>query len=239
MKKILFIAVVLFVISPLASLRAADLGFRGTAPGPQKAVETAWAPDFWSGAFIGGHLGGAFSGNNNFSGIFRVPVDERLVGGLQLGGDWQFAPTWLVGVEAQYSWMSGRMGANFPGSVSYRNKQYGIGSLTARLGYVFGPALVYAKGGYAFADSKESVTVQGVAVPFSLRGSCSQGWTGGVGLEFLMTPDLSAKIEYQYYDFGKSELVSPILGKFRTDDNTVKLGVNYRFNWAGRVAARD
>ncbi|MCL2715516.1 MAG: outer membrane beta-barrel protein [Alphaproteobacteria bacterium] len=239
MKQILFLAVVLLVSSPPESSCAADLGLRGTAPPPpQRAVEYATAPDFWSGLYIGGHLGGAFSGNNNFSGIFRVPGNERFLGGVQLGADYRFAPTWLIGVEGQYSWLSGGMGAIFPGAVSYRNKQNGIGSLTARLGYIFGPALVYAKGGYAFADSSESVSAHGVAVPFSISGSRSQGWTGGVGLEFLMAPDLSAKIEYQYYDFGRSELVIPAQGKFRTDDNSVKLGVNYRFNWAGPVVAR-
>jgi outer membrane immunogenic protein len=45
-----------------------------------------------------------------------------------------------------------------------------------------------------------------------------------------------------YYDFGTTRFTTPIalapFGSFRTDDHTLKLGVNYRFNFASPVVAR-
>ena len=45
-----------------------------------------------------------------------------------------------------------------------------------------------------------------------------------------------------YYDFGSTRFVTPAalapFGSFHTDDHTLKLGVNYRFNFASPVVAR-
>ena len=56
----------------------------------------------WTGFYIGGHLGGAFSGSNNFNGLVLSDYSARLLGGVQGGADWQFAPNWVVGLEGQY-----------------------------------------------------------------------------------------------------------------------------------------
>ena len=43
-------------------------------------------------------------------------------------------------------------------------------------------------------------------------------------------------------DIGKASFAPPVplipAGSFTTDDQTVKAGVNYRFNWGGPIAAR-
>ena len=52
----------------------------------------------WTGFYIGGHVGGAFAGDNIFQ-----SSDARFIGGVQGGFDYQFAPNWVVGIEAQYS----------------------------------------------------------------------------------------------------------------------------------------
>ena len=56
----------------------------------------------WTGFYIGGHVGGAFAGNDTFSGS-----DGRFLGGGQVGFDYQFAPNWVAGIEAQYCWLGG------------------------------------------------------------------------------------------------------------------------------------
>ncbi|MCL2713402.1 MAG: outer membrane beta-barrel protein [Alphaproteobacteria bacterium] len=233
MRNAMLIAAVLCVISASFPARSADLAYRASPPprGPDYA-----SPVYdWNAFYIGGHLGGAFSGNNNFdSAIIRNISQGRFLGGLQAGADYQFAPNWLVGIEGQYSWVDGHLGADFPepGNYTYSNRQSGLGSLTGRLGYVWGPGMVYAKGGYAFASNKDGVTDAGVPVAFTSSGDHSNGFTVGTGLEFLVAPNWSAKIEYQYFSFGRTILQTPELGKFSTDDNTVKLGINYRFNSA-------
>ncbi len=192
----------------------------------------------WTGFYIGGHVGGAFAGNNSLAGS-----DGRFLGGVQGGFDYQFAPNWVIGAEAQYSWLANSGGSvAFPGNglITSRNDQ--IGSATGRFGYTWGPALLYAKGGYAWRDSPNiGVSVGGTPVAFTNDGAHKDGWTVGAGLEYMFAPNWSAKAEYQYYNFGNTTFSGPaaIAGsRFRDDDHTVKLGVNYRFGWGGPVQSK-
>ncbi len=241
MKKVFLAAAALAVLGATQSARAADLGAR--APYYQKAPAYV-APIYnWTGFYVGAHLGGAFSSDNNFSGLATGNNSNgRFLGGVQVGADWQFAPNWVIGAEGQYSWLSGNVGAVFPGGI-YTNDQRGLGSITGRVGYTWGPGLLYVKGGYAFSDNNESVTTPaGVPVGFATTGDHSNGYTVGAGVEYMFAPNWSAKVEYQYYNFGNATFVAPPAlvpaGSFTTDDHTVKAGVNYRFNWGGPVAAR-
>ena len=194
----------------------------------------------WTGFYIGGHLGGAFAGNNSLEGS-----GGRFMGGLQGGFDYQFATNWVVGAEAQYSWLSSNNnnGVLFPGSTLVTTNNNQLGSATGRLGYTWGPALLYAKGGYAWRDNPNiGVSVAGVPAAFTTDGTHNNGYTVGAGLEYMFAPNWSAKAEYQYYNFGNTTFTSgpaPIVGaRFRDDEHTVKVGVNYRFGWGGPVAAR-
>jgi len=240
MKKFLLATVAVAALGAIAPANAADLGAR---PYYNKAPAYA-APIYnWTGFYIGGHVGGAFSGSNNFNGLVLSDSSARLMGGLQAGGDWQFAPNWLIGVEGQYSWLgNNQLNATFPSGLVYRNDQRAIASITGRVGYTWGPGLVYVKGGYAYSDNKETLTLGGVPVAFALDHSHRDGYTVGAGVEYMFAQNWSAKAEYQYYNFGDSRFVAPAalvpFGTFHNDDHTVKVGVNYRFNLGGPVAAR-
>ena len=193
----------------------------------------------WTGFYIGGHLGGAFGDDNGLLGS-----GGRFMGGVQGGFDYQFAPNWVAGVEAQYSWLnSNATGVLFPANTLVISRNDQIGSVTGRFGYTWGPALVYAKGGFAWRDNPNiGVTVGSTPVAFATTGGNNNGWTVGAGLEYMFAPNWSAKAEYQYYNFGSANFTSPAAlvpaGSFTTDDHTVKAGVNYRFNWASPVVAR-
>ncbi len=194
----------------------------------------------WTGFYIGGHVGGGFAGDNSLQGS-----DARFLGGVQGGFDYQFAPNWVMGVEAQYSWLGGgsNSGVTFPGGTLVTANTDQLGSVTGRLGYTWGPALLYAKGGYAWRDNNNiAVSFAGVPQPFTTDGSHRDGYTVGAGLEYMFAPSWSAKVEYQYYNFGNTTFTSgpaDIVGtRFRDDDHTVKAGLNYRFGWGGPIATR-
>ncbi|GKQ51621.1 outer membrane protein [Bradyrhizobium sp. Ce-3] len=216
-----------------ATADAADFnrGYYQKAPAPVYA-----APLYnWTGFYLGGHLGGVFSGNNNFNGLALSDSDGRFMGGVQAGYDWQLSPMWVIGLEGQYSWVGGhQLNAIFPGGYVYNNNQRGIGSITGRVGYTWGPGLIYVKGGYAYSDNNETVTLGGAPVGFALSDNHSNGWTIGGGAEYMFAPNWSAKVEYQYYDFGDSRFTAPgalvPVGSFHNDEHTVKAGLNYRFN---------
>jgi outer membrane immunogenic protein len=238
MKKFLLGTVALVALGATVPALAADLAARPYT----KAAPYAAQPIYnWTGFYIGGHIGGAFAGNNSLNGN-----DGRFLGGVQGGADYQFAPNWVIGIEAQYSWLSNsNNGRLFPGGVVVTSNNDQLGSVTGRLGYTWGPALLYAKGGYAWKDGNNlGVSVGGLPVAFATDGNHRDGFTVGGGLEYMFAQNWSAKVEYQYYNFGNTTFTAGPLAfgtRFRDEEHTVKAGLNYRFNWGnwgGPVVAK-
>ena len=221
MRKILLASVAIIGFGAIVPAQAADLAARPYTKAP--AYEPA--PIYnWTGFYIGGHVGGAFGGDNNFYSpgfTYNGSNDGVFMGGVQAGYDTQFSANWVFGLEANYSFLdTGSWFAN-----------RGLGSVTGRLGYTWGPAMLYVKGGYGWADSRYTNGFAG--------DGGRDGYTVGGGLEYLFTQNWSGKIEYQYYDFGNVNFVTPagVAGTFRNDEHTVKVGLNYRFNWGAPAPA--
>jgi outer membrane immunogenic protein len=234
MKKILLATVAVVALGATVPALAADLA---AAPRYTKAPAYAQPIYNWTGFYIGGHVGGGFGGDNSILG------DSRFLGGVQGGADYQFAPNWVAGVEAQYSWTSNNNNSlAFPGGFVATSNSDQLGSVTGRLGYTFGPTLLYAKGGYAWKDGNNlAVTTGGVPVAFTTTGSHRDGYTVGAGAEYMFAPNWSAKLEYMYYNFGSTTFVTPVGlagARFNDDEHVLKAGVNYRFNWGNPIAAR-
>ncbi|MBN8976357.1 MAG: outer membrane protein [Xanthobacteraceae bacterium] len=217
MKKILLGTVALIALGATAPALAADLAARPYTKAPAYVP----APIYnWTGFYLGGHVGGSFRGDDN--NVFGGSRDGSFLGGVQVGYDNQFAPNWVFGLEANYSFKDT--------NGFFANR--GLGSVTGRLGYTWGPALLYVKGGYGWADTRFSNGFGG--------DGGRDGYTVGGGLEYLFTQNWSGKIEYQYYDFGNVNVIAPggIVGRFRNDEHTIKVGLNYRFNWGAPVVAK-
>jgi outer membrane immunogenic protein len=237
MKKLLLGTVALVALGATVPALAADLPARTYTKAPAYAPQPIYN---WTGFYIGGHIGGAFAGNNSLT-----STDGQFLGGVQGGYDYQFAPNWVLGAEVQYSWLgSNGNGVTLPGGTLITSSTEQLGSVTGRLGYTWGsPVLLYAKGGYAWRNGGDlAASAAGTPVAFATDGSHRDGFTVGAGLEYLFAPNWSAKAEYQYYNFGNTTFVAgpaAIVGlRFRDDEHTVKAGVNYRFNWGGPVVAK-
>src|ERR1700755_701748 len=145
MKKILLAAAMIAFAAPAV---AADMPARTYTKAP--AYTAPQVIYNWTGFYVGGHVGGAFAGDHSLHGS-----DARFLGGVQGGFDYQFAPAWVVGIEAQYSWLGGgnNNGVLFPGGTLVTANSDQLGSVTGRIGYTWGPALLYGKGGYAWRDN--------------------------------------------------------------------------------------
>ncbi len=228
MRKFLLGTVALWAIAAPAS--AADLRVKAPA-----YVAPAAPPLYtWTGFYIGGHIGAAFRDNNN--NIFGNNDDARFIGGGQIGADYQFSGSWLIGVEGQYSYVDRNNNPFlFPGG-SFNQDLRGLASFTGRVGYTWGPGLIYFKGGYAYADMRNI----GVG-PFTFNDN-RDGYTIGGGLEYMFAQNWSGKVEYQYFDFGRRDLSvgAPLVAvpSWREEQHTVKVGLNYRFNLASPFTAR-
>lgn len=235
MKKILLGSVALVALGT-ASAFAADLPARTYTKAPAYVP----APIYnWTGFYIGGHIGGAFNGSDNLYGS-----DGRFAGGVQGGADYQFAPNWVLGIEAEYTWAArdttNVLFAAPPAAVPFtvQGRSSDFGSVTGRLGYTWGPALLYAKGGLAFRGNNDNVNVFNTATGAPLAFAVSRkdtGYTVGAGLEYMFLPSWSAKVEYMYADYGRQTYFNAV--DFSASTHTVKAGVNYHFNWGGPVVA--
>ena len=232
-KFLLGASALLALVTPAAAADVSPQTY--TKAPPYTAPQTAYD---WTGFYVGGHVGGAFAGDSTFQ-----SGNPRFLGGVQGGFDYQFAPNWAAGIEGQYSWLpANNNGVLFPGGTSVTSNTDQFGSVTGRLGYTTGPALLYAKGGFAWRNNELGVNVGGMPAGFTANDSKKDGYTLGAGLEYLFAPNWSAKAEYQYYNFGKTNFTSgpaDITGvRGREDEHTVKLGVSYRFGWGGPPASR-
>ena len=235
MKKILLAATVAALSS--TSVFAADLAARPYTKAPPAYV----APIYnWTGFYIGAQVGGAFQGSSGFTTndplVSGSRNDSSFLGGGVVGANYQFAPNWVVGLEGEFNGLSSNRHTFNDGTDAIRIKNDWLASVTGRLGYTWGPGMIYAKGGVAFRDNGGIDSTSAFLVDRK-----DTGYTVGAGLEYMFAPAWSAKIEYQYYNFDTTRVAFgtlPSLVSYKDDLHTVKAGINYHFNWGGPVVAR-
>lgn len=191
-------------------------------------VKAAALSDPWSGSYAGVHGGYGWS-HMTFEftpGIIGTPQPKGFFGGIQTGYNWRLAPNWLFGLEGDNSFGSlTNTAANqsvLAGTT--RGKIDDLATVRARFGYLADRSLWYVTGGAAVGEVKATSVPTGFV--FDVK-SLQAGWTAGGGIECMIDPNWSAKVEYLYVDLGKNW---DSIGPFGTRDvtvNTVKLGLNY------------
>ena len=65
------------------------------------------------------------------------------------------------------------------------------------------------------------------------------GWTAGAGVEWGLTQNLTARVEYLYLDLGSATSVFPLSNRQESSSvtmNVARFGVNYKFG--GPVVAK-
>ncbi len=108
-----------------------------------------------------------------------------------------------------------------------------MADITGRVGFTADRALVYLKGGVAWADSEYTVSLPALGLNTSISDTRIGGLLG-VGVEYAVTRNWSAKVEYNYIDFGTETYTANALGiaanaEIDQQMHVVKGGVNYRF----------
>ena len=218
----LLLAAALLSVATAAS--AADMQARPYTKAPPPLVSPAYD---WSGFYIGA-MGGYGWDREDSSGGF---------GGGTIGYNWQFPGSQFVfgiEVDAAGATIKDSLTADVGDGIMATEelKINSFGSVTGRAGVAWDAALFYAKGGFAWAYRKDSISVP----EFGLNVSDSQthtGYTIGGGVEYLFTPNWSAKGEYMYTSLGSktynlgSEL--ELFDSGTIDFHTIKIGVNYHF----------
>ncbi len=212
-----------------ASARAADI----LAPPPPALAAAPQQPHLTF--YAGLNLGGGWSANNS-----NYTNDSAgVLGGGQIGFNFQFAPRFLVGAEADFqgtSLSSNTNGAVFPGAIAGGFIPFSpngganlpwFGTVRGRAGFLLAPSiLVYGTGGFAYGDVENGWT--GLA-------NTRTGWTAGGGIAWLFAHNWSLKLEYLYVNLAQSGNGGWAWGGGRRDAqfNVVRAGLNYHFNGGG------
>jgi outer membrane immunogenic protein len=225
---------------------AADLAARPYTKAPAAVVLS------WTGFYVGAEGGGGW-GKDNWTlplagGITAAgtSISGATAGGV-IGYNWQMPSNLVLGIEANLDWadIAATSSCTQNALLNCRSRLDAMYTVTGRLGYAFSSALLYVKGGGAWTNNKYAVTTAATGTLLESGSASRDGWTVGAGLEYMFAPNWSAKVEYDYYDFGNKStlLVSPagVAGDIinsKLTVNNVKAGVNYHFNWGGPVVAK-
>jgi outer membrane immunogenic protein len=229
---------------------AADLW--APPPMPYKAPPPPPTPAWdWTGFYLGIDVGAAWATDTvsptiDDGGTAVFPRSNKLstsgpLGGATIGFNYQLS-SFVFGVEGDFGGLAIASSVADPGSGtlaeidSINNGWYG--DATGRLGFVWGPALLYGKGGWAIFNGQASTTTALAGYSATQSGSFT-GWTYGGGLEYRLGGPWSAKVEYLHFAFGTKDAsltavtaapvgtVYPYANALSVD--TVKFGLNYKF----------
>ncbi|WJR79597.1 outer membrane protein [Bradyrhizobium sp. NP1] len=190
-----------------ASADAADFNYGQRAPYTVNQPLNMYS---WAGPYLGGNLGYAWGTVDN-----SPAKPSGFVIGAQGGYNWQNGP-WVFGVEGDIQ-ATGADDTFAP----WKFSNPWFGTVRGRAGYAFNNILFYGTAGLAFGE------LRGQTFGFS-ESHVTAGWTGGVGAEFGLNQNWSAKIEYLYVDLSESQfVVTGVQNGYRF--GVVRAGVNYHF----------
>ena len=192
-------------------------------------------PFTWNGLYGGVNIGYGFGNSNQESGAYTYPGFPNggawagtqdlngVIGGGQIGYNWQFSPWLVLGFEAdiqaadlnsQRNYIGPGFGppANFTAVNSAQSVDW-FGTARGRIGLVL-PSwpnlMVYGTGGFAYGQVNHAVSVTNVFPNVAavngrtLFDDTATGWAAGGGVEWtpMSFPSWSLKVEYLYTDLG-------------------------------------
>lgn len=231
---------------------AADLGR------PPPVYKAPPVPVFsWTGWYIGGNLGYGWGTNtdpvvtSNFAtigpGAFANLKPKGLIGGGQIGYDWQMSPNFVLGLVADFQGAdikdTGTVPVAFviPGVVAIATtttlseKLDSLGTGRVRAGLTYNNWLFYGSGGVAYGNVKSTVDFGNV-----IDGSRSEnriGWAGGGGVNYAMTPNWIVGADYLHYDLGRTSVTgfdgvgagASITASQKVGGDIIRGVINYKF----------
>ena len=190
----------------------------------------------WTGIYVGINGGGGW-GRQDPLNIITDRFDSHsfdISGGLfggTIGAQVQVSNV-VLGFEADIDWadISGSgtttpsvLGTPLGATVNASSKLDWISTARARAGLAQGNWLYYATGGLSLAEAKSSLTVNGFACGtnglFCTGSGRKVGAALGAGVEYGISPALSAKLEYLFIAAASVDI---------SKVNTIRAGLNYR-----------
>jgi outer membrane immunogenic protein len=229
------------------------------------ALAAAQEESPWHGFYVGANAGGAWSTADADATVTGTTSDNAIntvtsvkghlpsahkntfTGGLEGGYNYIMGSDILLGVETDIDYFHIRregFRTATVGAVTYSVDQSlhtdFLWTLRARAGYIFSEKfLVFASGGLALTETHYNADFfdnQGNAVSYPEHSGTRTGWTVGGGAGYAITPNILAKAEYLYEDFGSSRYTATSASGNVTLNTEAHLrshlfraGIDYRF----------
>jgi outer membrane immunogenic protein len=215
----------------LAALVAAGPAIAADNLAPTYKAAPAARSFNWSGFYFGGTVGGGMASlpvtdmDNLVGGFEGVAAlngpalkSAGWVGGVHAGYNWQFAPSFLFGLDGDFDWSNfkasdttcfGFCGPNGSDHIVASSRLDHFGSFRARFGLTYDRTMIYVTGGPAYGHIKASLAdleCSGCRNPGSPRFSASDssnhwGVAVGAGVEYALTENWILRGEYMHLDF--------------------------------------
>jgi outer membrane receptor protein involved in Fe transport/opacity protein-like surface antigen len=186
----------------------------------------------WSGFYLGLNAGGAFGVNTmsaSDGGGSASVKEPGFLGGAQVGANYQTGPM-VWGFEADYD--ASTQNKSLPAGVltGSTSQTPWFATLRGRVGMAFDRTLVYGTAGGAVGELRSIAAIPAGTTSTTVTYGT---WTAGGGIEYGITDNLSARVEYLYLD--KNSISTGVIGPPPTQitshlqDNLVRAALNYRF----------
>ncbi len=220
--------------------RAADATFPPLSTQLPLKAPPAWATPYfdWSGFYVGGHVGYS-RGNARVTVVDDDPTNfsksfGSLTGGLQGGYNYVLPSRFLLGVEADASFLNNLSADDLawfrttPDTDIAERIEF-MSTVRGRLGYAFDRWMVYATGGFAWSLGRYLQT-PGVIDDPDKALHLHTGWAAGTGAEFAIAPNWIARLEYLYANFGHADVLFPsgTTAGSAYDVHMIRGGLNYK-----------
>jgi len=230
----------IFAVPALVLAGAVAISAAASAAPLNNAAPEVAAPVNWTGFYVGGDIGGLAWHGHGTSDFFQQngnpndgerdnfvrhsPSSTSVTGGIYAGLNWQFVPSWVIGLEAD--WQPTKLQDSFcrqtdvlSGSCSTEDRGLATiardlrlsGTVRGRLGWSFEQMMVYATGGSAFGDVHTALGLNctfgcgltGIPTTASAENSTRKtGWVVGGGIERMFGHNWIVRAEYLHIGLG-------------------------------------
>jgi outer membrane immunogenic protein len=195
-----------------SSVLATDSG-----PWAPTTFKDAPRPDFapafsWTGIYLGvqgGHVWGEVNFDDGSGLTVSWPQHEGWFGGGYAGVHLQLNP-FVFGVEGDVNGGNRAGATHVGGGFSVRTDIDALASVRGRVGLAADRLLLFATGGWAWADISGTVVAPDLS-RFNVDTTLD-GWIVGGGLDYAFTDKFVGRIEYRHYALGDTDLDTALAG---------------------------
>ncbi|MET0650929.1 MAG: outer membrane protein [Hyphomicrobiaceae bacterium] len=207
---------------------------RGPGPGPGMVILEPPPIFTWSGFYIGGNIGAAWSNStltDDASVLSYTQSHSGFIGGGQLGYNYQIRNL-VLGIEWDFDWTSigeTRNGLFLGNAFQASAETDWMTTLSGRVGLTVERWLMYMKIGGGWVHNSASITNLTTGASASTKNT-DGAWLVGAGVEYAISNNWLLKAEYNY--LGLSDRNVSAFGDTYTFDRDIqmlKFGINYKF----------